>query len=65
MKYVTLTRPSGKVIAVHPNWISVVERDENRGLTKIEIGSGLYYWVTELMDDVIARCEANADSRPI
>lgn len=65
MKYVNLTRPSGKVIHVNPNWVSVVERDDKRELTKIEIGSILYYWVTEAMDDVVARCEANADNRPV
>ena len=62
MKYVYLTRPSGKVIAVHPNWVSVVEYDEGHKLTRIEIGDGLYYWVTEQMVEVIARCETNADS---
>ena len=61
MLYVNLTRLSGKPLAVNPNWVSAIERDEERGLTKVEIGSGLYYWVTEPMAVVIARCEANAN----
>ena len=61
MKFVNLTRPSGKMIALNPNWVSAVQHDDNKDLTKIEIGSGLYFWVKEAVDDVIARCESNAD----
>lgn len=65
MAFVYLTKPSGRNLALNPNWISAVEHDDERGLTKVEIGSGLYFWVKEPAEVVIARCEAGADHRSI
>lgn len=61
MVFVHLTKPSGRELALNPHWVSAVEHDEVRDLTKVEVGSGLYFWVKESVGQVIARCESGAD----
>lgn len=61
MTFAHLTKPSGRELALNPFWVSAVERDEVRELTKVEVGSGLYFWVKEPVEQVIARCESGAD----
>lgn len=63
--YVKLTKPDGEQLVVNPNWVSAIEHDEDRGQTKIRIGSSYYYWVKEPIDMVIARCEDNANCGPV
>lgn len=61
MKFVQLTQTSGKQVWINPNHVQCVQMDDAKAVAKVVMISGYYYYVKESVEEIIGRCEANAN----